>query len=185
MQDATGSQGPYINSARDGIVDICNKLLASNKIDKDKLRFGLVAFRDYEPEDYSMLTETHDFTPNVTIIKNKLAELIPKGGGDGPEAQTAAMGDALKMPWRDDAHKVVVLITDAPPHAIGESNDGFPQGTPDSMRYSFRECILSDMGVTEQDPIKHTRDMAQKGIVLVRSLSFSHYTEINKTTCST
>ncbi|KAK7681872.1 hypothetical protein QCA50_015221 [Cerrena zonata] len=149
LQDATGSQGPYIDSARDGIVNICNKLLASNKIDKDKLRFGLVAFRDYEPEDYSMLTETHDFTPNVNIIKSKLADLIPKGGGDGPEAQTAAMGDALKMPWREDAHKVVVLITDAPPHAIGESGDGFPQGTPD-----------------KQDPIKHTKDMAQKGIVL-------------------
>ena len=31
------------------------------------------------------------------------------------------------MPWRDDAHKVVVLITDSPPHAIGEKDDGFPK----------------------------------------------------------
>ena len=118
-------------------MNICNQLLASNNIDRDKLRFGLVAFRDYEPEDYSMLTERHDFTTDVSIIQNELSKLIAKGGGDGPEAQTAAMGDALKMPWRDDAHKVVVLITDSPPHAIGEKDDGFPQGLPDSTYDDF------------------------------------------------
>lgn len=69
-------------------------------------------------------------------MKNWLAGLSATGGGDGPEAQAAAMGDALKMPWRSDAEKVVVLITDAPPHGIGDSGDFWPQGSPDSKRPS-------------------------------------------------
>ena len=39
------------------------------------------------------------------------------GGGDGPEAVTAGMAASLTdLEWRRDAAKMVVLITDAPPH---------------------------------------------------------------------
>jgi len=63
------------------------------------------------------------------MAKN-LATLIASGGGDGPEAQTAALADALNMEWQEDAVKIVVLITDAPPHGIGEHGDGFTK-SPD------------------------------------------------------
>ncbi|KAK7691263.1 hypothetical protein QCA50_004656 [Cerrena zonata] len=149
LQDATGSQAPYINAARDGISTICEKIIQSQRIDGDKLRFGLVAFRDYEPQDYSMLAEDYGFTNDVSVIQGHLTKLRAMGGGDGPEAQAAAMGKALSMPWREDAMKVVVLITDAPPHGIGERSDYFPQGSPDG-----------------QDPLNITRQMAKRGIVL-------------------
>lgn len=39
------------------------------------------------------------------------------GGGDGPEAVTAAMAACLtELEWRRDAARMVVLIADAPPH---------------------------------------------------------------------
>lgn len=132
LQDATGSQGPYIQSAREGIATICNEIIASQKVASNNLRFGLVAFRDYPPQDNTMLTYNYGFTTQVSTMQNWLAGLAANGGGDGPEAQAAAMGDALKMPWRADAEKVVVLITDAPPHGIGDSGDYWPQGSPDS-----------------------------------------------------
>lgn len=135
MQDATGSQSPYINAARDGIAKICQKIIQSQRIDADKLRFGLIAFRDYEPQDYTMVAKDYGFTDNIETIRNHLSALRAMGGGDGPEAQAAAMSKALNMPWREDAMKVVVLITDAPPHGIGEAGDFFPQGSPDRMHF--------------------------------------------------
>lgn len=82
-----------------------------------------------------MLAKDYGFTNDIAVIRNHLSGLRAMGGGDGPEAQAAAMDKALRMPWREDAMKVVVLITDAPPHGIGENGDFFPQGSPDGMYY--------------------------------------------------
>jgi len=90
-----------------------------------------VAFRDYPPQDRSFVTKNFGFTSNLAVMQKNLRALVATGGGDGPEAQTAALSEALNMGWRDSAHKIVVLITDAPPHGIGENRDGFPKGSPD------------------------------------------------------
>ncbi len=45
-------------------------------------------------------------------MQRNLASLIASGGGDGPEAQTAALADALNMEWTEKAVKLVILITD-------------------------------------------------------------------------
>ena len=57
-------------------------------------------------------------------MQRNLASLIASGGGDGPEAQTAALADALNMEWTEKAVKLVILITDSPPHGLGERGDG-------------------------------------------------------------
>eukprot|EP00291_Cryptomonas_curvata_P010532 CAMPEP_0172177284 /NCGR_PEP_ID=MMETSP1050-20130122/15346_1 /TAXON_ID=233186 /ORGANISM="Cryptomonas curvata, Strain CCAP979/52" /LENGTH=123 /DNA_ID=CAMNT_0012849777 /DNA_START=810 /DNA_END=1178 /DNA_ORIENTATION=+ len=45
---------------------------------------------------------------------------MPNGGGDTPEAVTAAMYEASCLDWRDDAAKLVVFMADAGPHGLGE-----------------------------------------------------------------
>jgi hypothetical protein len=57
-------------------------------------------------------------------VQKDLSGLYASGGGDGPEAVTAALFEALNMEWREEASKMVVLIADAPPHGIGEYGDG-------------------------------------------------------------
>ncbi|KAF8869464.1 hypothetical protein CPB84DRAFT_1804265 [Gymnopilus junonius] len=106
VQDVTGSQGPYIQKAKDNINAICQTLISSGQIAPNALRFGLVIFRDHPPQD--------DTT----------------GGGDGPEAQCDAFADILTAGWNDDAEKVALLVTDSPPHGIKEDGDGFPNGCP-------------------------------------------------------
>ena len=69
-------------------------------------------------------------------MQANLNRLIASGGGDGPEAQTAALAAALNMEWIDNAVKIVVLITDSPPHGIGEVGDGFAE-SPDRTLMSF------------------------------------------------
>lgn len=57
-------------------------------------------------------------------MERDLSSLYASGGGDGPEAVTAALAEALNMDWRPASSKMVVLIADAPPHGIGEYGDG-------------------------------------------------------------
>ena len=87
------------------------------------------------------------FTTSVLEMKENLNGLFAAGGGDGPEAMTAALKAAADLDWRPHAAKMAILITDAPPHGIGEYGDGFPNGSPDG-----------------QDPIVLARKMSAMGI---------------------
>ncbi|KAF8523214.1 hypothetical protein JB92DRAFT_3081896 [Gautieria morchelliformis] len=150
IQDCTGSQGSYISSATKNIEEICASIFASGKlVHQEDLRVGLVAFRDHPPQDHTYVTKTNPFTSDIKQVHQVLKTLYASGGGDGPEAVTAALGEVLNMDWRENASKMVVLIADAPPHGIGEFGDGFDEGSPDGI-----------------DPLQIVRQMAQRGITL-------------------
>lgn len=77
------------------------------------------------------MTKTLPFTSNTAELNQFLDNLRAGGGGDGPEAVIAGMAVALgDLEWRRNAAKMMVIVTDAPPHGIGERGDGFPQGEP-------------------------------------------------------
>lgn len=63
-------------------------------------------------------------------MQSNLSTLVADGGGDYPEAVAEALDMALFSEWRVDATKMVILITDSPPHGIGEPMDCFPSGIP-------------------------------------------------------
>ncbi|KDR79200.1 hypothetical protein GALMADRAFT_223440 [Galerina marginata CBS 339.88] len=160
LQDTTASQGPYINAAKTAIRDICQKISTTSNMAPHNIRFGLVAFRDHPPQDRTYVTKDFGFTSDIAVMEKNLHSLKPQGGGDGPEAQTAALALALNMKWKENAAKMVVLITDAPPHGIGEDNDGF-DASPD-----------------QNDPLDLARQMAERGItlfVVACEPALSHY----------
>jgi hypothetical protein len=64
--------------------------------------------------------QSFEFTSDVAKVKESLKSLFASGGGDGPEAVTAAMKAALDLQWRPEASKMAVLVADAPCHGIGE-----------------------------------------------------------------
>lgn len=130
MQDTTGSQGPYIDSATKAIRAICQKIADTANITPEDIRFGLIAFRDHPPQEKTYVTKNFGFTSKISTMEKNLKSLRASGGGDGPEAQTAALAEALNMEWKEHAAKMVVLITDSPPHGIGEEYDGF-DSSPD------------------------------------------------------
>jgi hypothetical protein len=105
------------------------------------LRFGVVAFRDHPPQDSTFVTKVLTPRPGTSpeqvafvvdpgIVANVLNTLPASGGGDGPEASTDALQLCLTADWNDGASRVAILITDAPPHGVEETGDGFPDGCP-------------------------------------------------------
>ncbi|KAL0069851.1 hypothetical protein AAF712_003121 [Marasmius tenuissimus] len=150
VQDCTGSQGSYISSATRNIEQICAHIFESGKLQMtEDLRVGLVAFRDHPPQDHTYIVKNFGFSSDISKVQRDLSSLYASGGGDGPEAVTAALMEALNMEWREYATRMVVLIADAPPHGIGEYGDGFDDGSPDG-----------------HDPLQIARQMASRGITL-------------------
>lgn len=166
LQDTTGSQGTYIQSAVKAIRNICDKISSNAQLSKEQLRFGLIAFRDHPPQDLTYVTKSFGFTSDVQVMRKNLSSLLAVGGGDGPEAQTAALAEALQMDWAENAIKMVILITDSPPHGLGESGDGFSE-SPDREPFSLSSLITYKCVTTENDPLEIARQMAEHGITLV------------------
>ena len=143
--DVTGSMGSYIAAAKQGIQRITERLAQAEGYD---LRYGLVAYRDHPPQDSSFVTKVFPFTHELSVMHQQLSTLSANGGGDGPEAVAAALKATLDAEWREDATKVSVLIADAPPHGLGESGDGFPDGGPDGVDPLIVLDQMSAKGIT-------------------------------------
>ena len=132
IQDTTESQQPYINASVTRCKDVCNTLQGSGQLDKvEGLRMAVIAFRDYR--DQYVTNDFNGFTYDVNTVLSNLSSLEAAGGDDLPEALTAALDKALKLKWRANAVKIAVLITDAPPHGIGERKDDYYDGEPNGM----------------------------------------------------
>ena len=125
--DVTGSMGKYIKTARNNIRTVMSQLQQTHGFD---VRFGLVVYRDHPPQDMSFVSMSFPFTAEAEVMEMQLQDLVGTGGGDGPEAVEAGLLDTLNLDWRPNATKVCVLIADAPPHGLGERDDGFPNGAP-------------------------------------------------------
>ena len=100
-------------------------------------------------QDSTFVTRVDPFTTSHNTARAYADRMAASGGGDGPEAVAAGMDEVLRMDWRKEAVKVCVLIADAPPHGLGESGDGFPNGDPDG-----------------RDPLRIANRMAERGIVV-------------------
>lgn len=112
--DCTGSMQGEINAIRDSIAAFADTI----KSDGVRVRVGLVEFRDrLIGEEARVLKFGGDaFTTDPVLFRAELSRLEATGGGDEPESSLDAVMLALRQPFAADTNKVIVLITDAPPH---------------------------------------------------------------------
>ncbi|KAF9558504.1 hypothetical protein CPC08DRAFT_751419 [Agrocybe pediades] len=121
VQDSKDQQATqYAPLYNDAILNITKRVSSSGKLKPGALRTGLIAFRDVGD---AFVTKSFGFSSDVSVMQANLSTLSADGGGDGPEDVTAALDAALASAWRVDAIKMVILISDAPPHGIGEPSD--------------------------------------------------------------
>ena len=132
LMDCTGSMGEYIQKGKESIMNIVQKVQQSDKVN---VRFSYIAYRDHPPQDFTFTTRTHDFTSEPKKMRQYLSQYGAQGGGDGPEAVSQAMHEAVNLKYRPDAIKICLLIADAPPHGLNQG---------DSSLSNLRVCILSN-----------------------------------------
>ncbi|CAF1424956.1 unnamed protein product [Adineta ricciae] len=118
--DCTGSMGSYIKSATDNIRMIIDEIIAKEKV---TIRLALVEYRDHPPQFYKY--------------------------SDRNERMAGALREAFSLPWRSDATKICILISDAPPHGLVAAGDGFPSGCP-----------------ADHDSLNIARNMVERSITL-------------------
>lgn len=110
--DTTGSMDTYIDGVKDKAIEFSN-ILQDKGID---YQLGLIGYGDLgereKPKKYKWTKDVHKFQKNVRRIPRTY-------GGDIPESSLEAIETACdyleKRPIKNE-HKVIILITDAPPH---------------------------------------------------------------------
>lgn len=142
MLDATGSMRNYAYQLRNILQLISDSLIGTGKWSRSDVRFGIVTFRDHPPQDNTYIIQQYPLNSDVQAVCASLANLVADGGGDGPEAQCDAMAAASSAGWKSNATKIAFLITDSPPHGIGEDEDKFPAGCP-FRKYSVSNLIFN------------------------------------------
>jgi hypothetical protein len=115
-----------IQACQTSIVSLAESLTRAEGQD---VRFCLIAYRDHTPSE-AFCTRVYPFTRDVKQIQANVNAQSAQGGGDAPEAVTAALYEAVCLDWRDAAAKLVVFMADAGPHGLGEGFS-FPDGDPD------------------------------------------------------
>lgn len=112
--DCTYSMQGELDAIRDAIVSFADTI-ETNRV---RARVGLIVFRDrfYGEEHYALLFRGHPFTSDPKLFRQEISDLQAEGGGDEPESSLDGLMLALKQPFDPEANKVLVLITDAPPH---------------------------------------------------------------------
>ena len=112
--DCTGSMQGEIDAIRDGILSFADTI----QTDGVRARVGLVAFRDRLIGEEAEVLQFggQPFTNQPDQFRGAVMMLEANGGGDAPESSLDAVLVATRQPFGMDGERVLVLVTDAPPH---------------------------------------------------------------------
>jgi hypothetical protein len=114
--DSTGSMGGIIESVKSNVAQLAEQL---HEADPD-FRVALVDYKDAPPysTDIYQAEVDQNFTTDLGAFDSAVAGLLASGGGDTPESVYTGMMTALELPWRNGAHKELVVIGDAGGHPV-------------------------------------------------------------------
>jgi len=121
--DTTGSMGGEIEEMQSAVIGFSDAI-AKAGID---YRLGLTEYKDFEgdpcgdPGDFPYKVYNGGvLTEKNTEMRGWIESLEASGGNDGPESLLAGLAHAVAdQKWRPAAGKIVIVITDAPPHDDG------------------------------------------------------------------
>lgn len=144
--DCTHSMQGEIDAVKDAIADFADTIEA----EAVRARVGLIEFRDrLIREEHRVITfNGQPFTSDPKLFRQQIAHLRAHGGGDLPESSLDAVMLALQQPFAPEANKVIVLVTDAPPHI------------PDAETKSIEEVVgkMREVNVDQIYIVMQTQD---------------------------
>ena len=111
--DTTGSMNPFINAAREALLETISTLCKRDGVD---LQIGLVEYRDHPPQERSFVTKHHALVSDLKKMEKIINNLYASGGGDHPEAVYDGVCEAAVLTdWREHSQRFIMLVGDAPP----------------------------------------------------------------------
>jgi FHA domain/Integrin beta chain VWA domain len=118
--DVTESMQPYIDAVKQNVISFAQDLAQNNR----DYRLGLVTFEDYVVSKYPDCNceYRNTMTSDVKKFTDWVGSLHAGGGGDIPEDQLDALAYASTFPFRPEAEGIIILVTDAPPHHLGDGS---------------------------------------------------------------
>ena len=95
--DTTGSMSSYIEQTKKIIIATIKKYAERSQ----DVKFGIVAYRDFPPEESSYITKIHGLSNDKDAL-DFLSKLDANGGGDAPEAVLTGLYDTITtIQWRN------------------------------------------------------------------------------------
>jgi hypothetical protein len=127
--DTTGSMAAYIGAVRQEVADLIPRLFKDNP----DLRLGIVAFGDYcdmpNAQEFGKAYQCIMPTDNENELVRFIKESQDTSGGDGDEFYELVIKKIVEeTPWRDNATKAILLISDANPHPLGYTYEDYVVG---------------------------------------------------------
>ena len=111
MVDTTGSMGDELKYLQTELGDVIKRVENATGAD---VQLSVNFYRD-RSDDY--VVRDYGFTKNISIALDHLNDQRSSGGGDYPEAVTAALDNGINgHQWRNMSEKIMLLVLDAPPH---------------------------------------------------------------------
>lgn len=110
--DTTGSMGSHIQTIKETIISFAETLEGRHR----DYRLGLVTYGDD-------VRESHTFTDEVALFSDWIEAQDADGGGNEPENALGGLQQAAGFPFRAEAQRLILLITDAPLHEYGDGPD--------------------------------------------------------------
>jgi len=142
--DTTGSMSAEIAGVKNTCVAFADKLRRANR----DFRLGLVTFGDEIRQVYG---GGDTLTGDADEFKGWIGRQNANGGGDDAEISLDALERATRMHYRPGTQKVLILITDAPPHVKGDGAP-FSQVEPEKLTASLRDGGYTVYAVAYDDP---------------------------------
>jgi len=139
--DTTGSMREEIKGVKNTCIAFAEELESKGR----DYRLGLVAFDDAVEGVYGTGGR---LTDDAREFKRWIGGLKADGGDDDPENDFGALKEASQMDFRDEAQRVFILITDAPPHHYGDRPDGGVRFDDPDLTADRITAILQKQSVT-------------------------------------
>lgn len=126
VMDTTRSMQPYIDMTRDAVRSMVQ---ATGDRLQDRVRFGLVGYRDALVAAPALEYTSRNFTPELVDagaligILGSEASATPAGSLDYAEEVFAGVDAGLRSQWRPGALRFMVLVGDASSHPRGHAQN--------------------------------------------------------------
>jgi serine/threonine-protein kinase PpkA len=153
--DMTQSMQPYLDRTKKAIAEIARRIALSTV--KQKIRFGLVGYRDDVSKTPQLEFTCKNYTPELVDMEtfidtlDKKASVAKVSSIGYPEEVFAGVESGLASNWSEDSLHCMILVGDSSSHPVGHPQN--TTGKDETMLRNFAQDMqVHIMAIHLQDP---------------------------------